>query len=98
MRSAVDFLPCVMTRLISCVTSWLSKTGSAMIGRGVISARRGTSSSPSWLLHASAADEHDRVLLEVVTLTGDIGADLGAVRQPDAGDLAQRRVRLLGRH
>src|SRR5436190_19876344 len=43
----------------------------------------------------AAADEHDRVLLQVVTLARDVGRDLDAARQADAGDLAQRRVRLL---
>src|SRR5437588_1090484 len=47
------------------------------------------------VLDAAAADEHDRVLLEVVALAGDVGPDLGAVRQPDARDLPKRRVRLL---
>src|SRR5919202_6633194 len=49
------------------------------------------------VLDAAAAHEHDRVLLEVVALAGDVGGDLHAVRQAHAGDLAQRRVRLLGR-
>src|SRR5436190_15793630 len=47
------------------------------------------------VLDAAAADEHDRVLLEVVPLAGDVGADLHAVRQPDARDLAESRIRLL---
>ena len=47
------------------------------------------------VLDAAAADEHDRVLLQVVALAGDVGADLHAVRQPDARDLPERRVRLL---
>src|ERR1700733_12227989 len=45
----------------------------------------------------AAANEHDRVLLQVVPHARDIGGDLDLARQPDAGDLAQRRVRLLGR-
>src|SRR5579875_782346 len=49
------------------------------------------------VLDAAAAHEHHRVLLQVVALAGDVGADLHAVGQPDARDLAQRRVRLLGR-
>src|SRR5581483_5579009 len=53
---------------------------------------------PRQVLDATAAHEHDRVLLQVVPLTRDVGADLDAVREPDAGDLAQRRVRLLGGH
>src|SRR4029077_21259274 len=39
--------------------------------------------------------EHDRVLLQVVSLTGDVGRDFEPVRQPDARDLAKSRVRLL---
>src|SRR5439155_1596866 len=50
------------------------------------------------VLDAAAADEHDRVLLQVVALARDVGADLDAVREPHARDLPQRRVRLLGRH
>src|ERR1700722_4065395 len=37
------------------------------------------------------------MLLEVVTLARNVGADLEAVRQADARDLAQRGVRLTGR-
>src|SRR5947199_4653328 len=47
------------------------------------------------VLDAAAADEHDRVLLEVVALAGDVGGDLDAARDPHAGDLPQGRVRLL---
>src|SRR5580704_11308764 len=45
----------------------------------------------------TAADQHDRVLLQVVTDTGDVGRDLDVTGQPDAGHLAQSRVRLLRR-
>src|SRR5580693_8209215 len=37
------------------------------------------------------------MLLEVMTLARDVADDLEAVGQPDLGDLAQRRVRLLRR-
>src|SRR5207302_372069 len=47
------------------------------------------------ILDTAAADEHDRVLLEVVALTRDVGADLHAVRETHARDLPERRVRLL---
>src|SRR5690349_2862659 len=47
------------------------------------------------VLHPAAADEHDRVLLEVVTDTRDVGGDLDAAGQAHAGDLAQSGVRLL---
>src|SRR5262249_54923657 len=46
-------------------------------------------------LDPAAADEHDRVLLEVVALARDVARDLHPVREPHAGDLSQRRVRLL---
>src|SRR3954464_4953792 len=49
------------------------------------------------VLDAAAADEHDRVLLQVVALARDVARDLHAVRQPYAGDLPQSRVRLLRR-
>src|SRR5689334_23077049 len=47
------------------------------------------------VLHPAAADEHDRVLLEVVADTRDVSGDLDAARQAHAGDLAEGRVRLL---
>src|SRR4029450_6096685 len=49
------------------------------------------------VLHPAASDEHDRVLLAAVTLTGAVGRHLYAAREAAAGDLAQRRVGLLGR-
>src|SRR5690606_2549210 len=45
---------------------------------------------------ATATDEHDRVLLQVVALAGDVGRDLDAAREANTGDLAERRVRLIG--
>src|SRR3954464_13859820 len=47
------------------------------------------------VLHPAAADEHDRVLLEVVAHTRDVRRDLDAARQAHAGDLAKGGVRLL---
>src|SRR5579871_6018569 len=49
------------------------------------------------ILDASAAHEHDRVLLQVVTDARDVRGDLFAVRQPHARHFAQRGVRLLRR-
>src|SRR5450631_1768624 len=46
---------------------------------------------------AAAADEHDRVLLQVVPDAGDVGGDLYLTGQPDTRHLAERRVRLLRR-
>src|SRR5262249_45626611 len=45
----------------------------------------------------AAADEDDRMLLQVVPLAGDVRADLDAVREAHARDLAERGVRLLRR-
>src|SRR5437762_11898038 len=45
------------------------------------------------VLHPAAADEHDRVLLEVVTDARDVRRDLDAARQAHAGDPAERGVR-----
>src|SRR5262249_19518591 len=53
---------------------------------------------PRQVADASAADEHDGVLLKVVSLAGDVGGDLDAVGQAAAGHLAQGGVGLLGRH
>src|SRR5688500_325416 len=47
------------------------------------------------VLHPAAADEHDRVLLEVVAHARDVRRDLDAARQAHAGDLAEGGVRLL---
>src|SRR5207245_2841862 len=47
------------------------------------------------VLDAAGADRHDRVLLQVVPLARDVGADLHLVRQAHTRDLAESRVRLL---
>src|SRR5215813_9383072 len=49
------------------------------------------------VLDAAAADHHHRVLLEVMALAGDVADHLEAVGEANLGDLAQRRIRLLGR-
>src|SRR3954451_2246266 len=47
------------------------------------------------VLDAAPADEHDGVLLQVVSLTGDVCPDLDAVGKANTGDLPEGRVRLL---
>lgn len=42
------------------------------------------------ILHTTTTHEHDRVLLEVVTLTGDIAIDLPTIRQTDTRHLPHR--------
>src|SRR5213594_4216423 len=49
------------------------------------------------VLHAAAADHHNRVLLQVMPFTGDVCRDFKAIRQTNAGDFAQRGVRFLRR-
>src|SRR5512139_1542983 len=47
------------------------------------------------VLDAATADQHHRVLLQVVALAADVADHLVAVGEAHLGDLAQRRVRLL---
>src|SRR5262245_16098152 len=47
---------------------------------------------------AAAADEHDRVFLQVVAFAADVRRYFHPGRQSDPGHLAQRRVRLLRGH
>src|SRR3954469_5308600 len=49
------------------------------------------------VFHPAAADEHDRVLLEVVPDARDVRRDLDAAGEPDTSHLAQCGVRLLRR-
>src|SRR5438034_4103023 len=49
------------------------------------------------VLHAPAAYEHDGVFLKVVADSRNVGGDFDSGGQPDAGDLSERGVRLLGR-
>src|SRR5262249_21766446 len=50
---------------------------------------------PRQVLHPAAADEDDRVLLEIVSDARDVRRDLDAVREPNARDLAEGGIRLL---
>src|SRR5437764_11972487 len=47
------------------------------------------------VLHAPAADEHHRVLLEVVALAADVARDFAAVGAPHAAHLAERGTGVL---
>src|SRR6185503_229354 len=48
------------------------------------------------ILHTAAANEHDRVLLQVVAFAGDVGGDFEPVGQTHTCHFAERRVGLLG--
>src|SRR5690554_2018501 len=64
-------------------------------GLGVQCAANDLVADTGEVFHTTAANEHHRVLLQVVALAGDVGGDLGAVGELDASDLAKCRVRLL---
>ena len=48
------------------------------------------------ILYTTTTNQHDAVLLEVVTLSGDVGVDLFLVGQTHTGNLTHCRVRLFG--
>ena len=50
------------------------------------------------VLDATSTNQHNGVLLKIVSLAGDVAGDLDAVGDPHTGDLAQSRVRLLRGH
>ena len=52
--------------------------------------------APRQIFYTPAPDEHDGVLLEVMTLTRNVGGDFDIVCEPHSSNLAERRVRLLG--
>ena len=47
------------------------------------------------VLHTTAANQHDAVLLQVVTLTGNVTVDFLLVSQTNTGYLTHSRIRLL---
>ena len=47
------------------------------------------------VLNSSAADQHNAVLLQIVTNTGDVSGNFDPVGQSDSGDLSQCRIRFL---
>src|SRR5476651_56457 len=49
------------------------------------------------ILHAAAANEHNRVLLQVVADAGNVGRYLDPVRQAHTRNLTKSRVRFLWR-
>lgn len=47
------------------------------------------------VFHPAPANEHDRMLLQVVPDPGNVGGDFDPVRESDPGHLPKRRIRLL---
>src|SRR5579859_1079944 len=92
----VPLLPYLFLRALHAV---LGAAGLAVLHAGAV--ERATDDVVAYagqVAHAAAADEHDRVLLQVVPLAGDVGRGLAAARKAHAGDLPEGGVGLLGRH
>src|SRR5699024_6009429 len=66
----------------------------ALDGLGVQGAAHDLVAHAGQVLHTTAADEHDRVLLEVVAVAGDVCGDRGAGRQLHTRSREQRGVLL----
>ena len=63
---------------------------------GIQNAAQDVVANAGQVLHAAAADQNDRVFLQVVAFAGDVAHGFVAVLgQTDLGDLTQSRVRLL---
>ena len=65
---------------------------------GVQSAADDVVTHTGQVLDTAAADQNDRVLLQVVADAGNVRGDLDTIRQADTGNLTQCRVGLLGGH
>ena len=74
------------------------RTHSALDRRRVIVTADHAVAHAGQVPYAPAADEDDRVLLQVVALARDERGDLLAVGEPHARDLPEPRVRFLRRH
>src|SRR5579864_209027 len=61
---------------------------------GVVRAADDVIAHAGQILDPAAADQHHRMLLQIVALTGDVAGHLEAVGEADARDLAQRGIRL----
>ena len=62
----------------------------------LLSAANDVIANAGQVLDTAAANEHDRVLLQVVAFARDVRGDFDAVGKSDTGDLPKRGVRLLG--
>src|SRR6185312_9005775 len=65
---------------------------------GVEDAAQDVVADAGQVLHAAAADQHHRVLLQIVAFAGDVAHRLDARGQAHLGHLPQGGVRLLRRH
>ena len=86
----------LFTRLGALGSVFGTATAAAIHSEGIKRATDDMVTDTGEILHTSAAHEHDRVLLKIVTFTANVGDDFLAVGQTHFGDLAKGGVRLLG--
>ena len=70
----------------------------AVDAEGIAASTDDLVTNPGEIANTTAADEDDRVFLEIVTFAGNVDRDFLAIAQPDAGDFPQGRVGFLGSH
>src|SRR5918999_1322672 len=105
MPSDSVLLPRVIRRFWICVTRSDSNIGSGRSSRLAAVADAGGVEGPTddlvadarQVLHSAPTDEHDRVLLEVVTDAGDVSGDFDSRGEANTSDLTQSGVGLLRR-
>src|SRR4051812_9088427 len=94
LRRGMAFYPLSLRRLGAVLGATLLPVLHAL---GVERAPHDVVAHPRQVFHPAAADQHHRVLLQVVAFAADVADDLEAVCEAHFRDLAQRRVRFLGR-
>ena len=77
--------------LLSCLWTLCSVLGTALgaVGNtgGIQRATHNVIANTGKILHTTAANQHDGVLLQVVSLSGNLGVHLMGVRQTHTGNL-----------
>ena len=70
---------------------------SALDALGVLGATNYMVADAGQITHSAASDKNHRVLLQIVSLAGDVSRDFDVVGESHAGHFSKRRVRLLRR-
>src|SRR5258708_16604983 len=84
-------------RLLGLGTVLGPAAGAPVDSAGAQRPRRDGVADTRQVFHATTADQHDGVFLEVMAFPGDVTRHFHAVGEPHTGDLAERRVRFLWR-
>src|SRR5215472_14447039 len=93
-RRDMDFYPLLLRALGAVLGATLLALTDA---RTIERAAHGVVTHARQVLDATTADEHYRVLLQVVALAADVAGHFVAIGEAYAADLAQRRIGLLRR-